>query len=133
MPIQVFALDLDPLDDAERARALQSWLARRERDGPDVQVLQEFFVTVTRKVAQPLSIADAADRVRVSAWKVFSPGAEDVHGRHALHRQAQIPFWDAMVSTPPRTRCDVLWTEDLAAISARGSRPPPLFRTTRPW
>jgi predicted nucleic acid-binding protein len=29
-----------------------------------VQVLQEFFVTVTRKVAQPLSMDEAADRVR---------------------------------------------------------------------
>ena len=29
-----------------------------------VQVLQEFFVTVTRKVAKPLPVDEAADRIR---------------------------------------------------------------------
>lgn len=81
-----------------------------------VQVLQEFFVTVTRKVAKPLSSADAADRVReFAAWKIFSPTAEDVLAAIALHRQARIGFWDAMVvQAAAELACDVLWTEDLS-------------------
>ena len=77
--------------------------------------MQEFFVTVTRKVARPLSIDEAADRVREFAtWRVFAPNASDVLAAIALHKQAQINFWDAMiVQAAAELGCDVLWTEDL--------------------
>jgi len=81
-----------------------------------VQVLQEFFVTVTRKVSKPLSIDDAADRVREFAtWKVFAPTADDVLAAIGVQQQARISFWDAMiVRAAVELKCDVLWTEDLA-------------------
>lgn len=80
-----------------------------------VQALQEFFVTVTRKVAQPLSIDEAADRVREFAtWKIFAPAAEDVLAAIALQKQAELSFRDAMVvEAAAQSGCDVLWTEDL--------------------
>ena len=80
-----------------------------------VQVLQEFFVIVTRKVAEPLSIDDAASRVREFAtWKIFVPTVEDVLAAIALHQQAQLSFWDAMVvEAATQSGCHVLWTEDL--------------------
>jgi len=79
-------------------------------------VLQEFFVTVTRKVARPLSVDEAADRVReFAAWRIFAPTAGDVLSAIALHRQARINFWDAMiVQAAAESACDVLWTEDLS-------------------
>lgn len=81
-----------------------------------VQVLQEFFVTVTGKVAKPLSIEEAADRVReFSAWKVFAPGADDVLRTIALQKESKLSFWDAMiVHAAAELGCDVLWTEDLS-------------------
>ena len=80
-----------------------------------VQVLQEFFVTVTRKVATPLPVDEAAERIReLSAWKVFAPTADDVLEAIALHRRAGLSFWDAMiVHAAAESGCDVLWTEDL--------------------
>jgi len=80
-----------------------------------VQVLQEFFVTVTRKVADPLAADEAAERIReLSAWKVFAPTADDVLGAIALHQRAGVSFWDAMiVHAAAESGCDVLWTEDL--------------------
>ncbi len=80
-----------------------------------MQVLQEFFVTVTAKVDKPLSIADAADRVReFAAWKVFAPTADDVLRAIALHQQAKLSFWDAMIlHAAAESGCDVLWTDDL--------------------
>lgn len=80
-----------------------------------VQVLQEFFVTVTVKVATPLSIDEAADRIRdFGAWRVFAPGQDDVLRAIALHKQAKVTFWDAMVvHAAAELGCDVLWTEDL--------------------
>jgi predicted nucleic acid-binding protein len=80
-----------------------------------VQVLQEFFVTVTRKVSRPLSPEDATERIReFAAWRVFSPTADDILAAIALHREARIAFWDAMVvHAAAECACDVLWTEDL--------------------
>ena len=80
-----------------------------------VQVLQEFFVTVTRKVAHPLSVAEATERLReFSTWRVFAPTADDVLAAVALHTKARLPFWDAMVvHAAAESGCDVLWTEDL--------------------
>ena len=80
-----------------------------------VQVLQEFFVTVTRKVARPLPVEEASARVReLAAWNVFAPTAEDVLAAIRLHTQARIGFWDAMiVLAAAESGCDVLWTEDL--------------------
>lgn len=103
---------------AKRKAAVQL-LARLWNTGTgclSVQVLQEFFVTVTRKVAQPLSIDDAAERVReLATWKVFAPTADDVLAAIALHKQAKISFWDAMVvEAAAQTGCDALWTEDLS-------------------
>lgn len=81
-----------------------------------VQVLQEFFVTVTKKVPKPLSIDEASDRIRdFSAWQVFAPDADDVLGAIQLQKKARIGFWDAMiVRAAEQAGCAVLWTEDLA-------------------
>jgi predicted nucleic acid-binding protein len=80
-----------------------------------VPVLQEFFVAVTRKVAQPLSVDDAVDRIReFSAWNVFAPRTDDVLGAIALHKQVQLSFWDAMVvQAAAELGCELLWSEDL--------------------
>ena len=80
-----------------------------------VQILQEFFVAVTRKVPQPLSIEEAAERLREFAtWKTFAPTAQDVLAAVALHKESQLSFWDAMVvQAAAELDCHLLWTEDL--------------------
>jgi len=80
-----------------------------------VQVLQEFFVTVSRRVARPLSVDDAADRIReFAAWRVFSPTVDDLLAAIALQKQARLGFWDAMVvRAAAESGCETLWTEDL--------------------
>jgi predicted nucleic acid-binding protein len=98
--------------------AAEQLLARLWETGTgclSVQVLQEFYVTVTRKVAKPLSADETADRIReFGAWRVFSPGVDDVLRAIALHRLAKVAFWDAMVvHAAAELKCDVLWTEDL--------------------
>ena len=80
-----------------------------------VQVLQEFYVTVTRKIPKPLDVDEALDRVRdLKVWKVFAPQADDVIAAITLHKQSRLNFWDAMVvQAAAELHCDVLWTEDL--------------------
>ena len=113
--ILVYAFDASA---GKKRMAAEQLLARLWETGTgclSVQVLQEFFVTVTRKVAQPLSVDEAADRIReLTTWKVFAPTADDVLAAIALHKQANVSFWDAMiVQAAAESGCDTLWTEDL--------------------
>ena len=113
--VLVYAFDASAGDKKATAEQLLAQLWQAGTGCLSVQVLQEFFVTVTRKVAEPLSVDEASERVReFGAWKVFAPGADDVLRAIALHKQANMSFWDAMVvHAATELGCDVLWTEDL--------------------
>jgi predicted nucleic acid-binding protein len=80
-----------------------------------VQVLKEFFVTVTRRVPQPLSAVAAADIVKdLSAWTIFAPRAEDGLEAIALHQRAQVSFRDALIlHAAAELGCAALLSEDL--------------------
>jgi predicted nucleic acid-binding protein len=113
--VLVYAFDAS----AGRKKAVaEELLARLWETGTgclSVQVLQEFFVTITGKVPQRLPIEEAADRIREFAtWRVFAPTADDVLGAIALHQRAQLSFWDAsVVRAAAEMGSSVLWTEDL--------------------
>ena len=113
--VLVYAFDSSAGRKQHIAQALLATLWERNTGCLSVQVLQEFFVTVTKKVARPLPVDDAVARIReLTAWRVFAPTAEDVLAAIALHGQAKIGFWDAMiVLAASESGCDVLWTEDL--------------------
>jgi predicted nucleic acid-binding protein len=113
--VLVYAFDPSAKSKQASAAQLLERLWHESTGCLSVQVLQEFFVTITRKVPQPLSIDEATERVReFTAWKVFAPTAGDVLSAIAVHKQAQISFWDAMiVHAATELGCDVLWTEDL--------------------
>lgn len=87
-----------------------------ERSGRlSVQVLQEFFVNVTRKVAAPLETREAREVVSdYSHWMIHRPGAVDVLDAIDLHQRANISFWDAMILRSAASQgCRVLYSEDL--------------------
>lgn len=123
--ILVYAFDASANTKQTAAKALIERLWDSGTGCLSVQVLQEFFVTVTRKVAKPLAVGEAADRIReFSAWKVFAPSADDVLAAIAIQQQSDLSFWDAMiVRAAAETQCGVLWTEDLNdGQSIRGVR-----------
>ncbi|HUX67701.1 MAG TPA: PIN domain-containing protein, partial [Terriglobales bacterium] len=105
---------------AGKQRAARALLERLWDSGAgclSVQVLQEFYVTTTRKLPRPLAIEEAAERVREFAlWRTFTPTAGDVLEAIALQQQAKINFWDAMiVHAAAELGCSTLWSEDLNA------------------
>jgi predicted nucleic acid-binding protein len=113
----VLVYAFDPSAESKQIIASQL-LERLSKNGNgclSVQILQEFFVTITRKVSIPPAIDQASDYVRdFSTWKVFAPTAQDVSTAIAIHKQAKISFWDAMVvHAASELGCDLLWSEDL--------------------
>ena len=115
--VLVYAHDAAAGPRHEMARALLEALWRSRRGCLSVQVLQEFYVTVTRKVANPYKPADAA---RISAdlqvWRIHVPDAGAVLAAIDLQTRFQLSFWDAMILNSANSMgCPILWTEDLTA------------------
>jgi predicted nucleic acid-binding protein len=113
--ILVYAFDSSAGRKQHTAEALLERLWNNNTGCVSVQVLQEFFVTVTKKVAKPLPVEEATSRIReLAVWKVFTPTAADVLAAIGLHTQSKIAFWDAMiVLAAAESGCDTLWAEDL--------------------
>jgi predicted nucleic acid-binding protein len=80
-----------------------------------VQVLQESYVTVTKKTRRPLDPEEARQVIHdLALWRTFAPEAADVLGAIDLTRKHDVPFWDAMVlRSAGQLGCDIVWSEDL--------------------
>lgn len=115
--ILLYAYDASDQDRHPAAAALVGDLAVRRQAAISVQVLQEFYVNVTRKIAVRLSPELAIERLQaLSRWTVHVPSAADVSAAARLSEDAQLAFWDAMiVHSAAQLRCGVLWSEDLNA------------------
>jgi predicted nucleic acid-binding protein len=114
--ILVYAHDQSAGEKYTTARDLVRRLWEAGNGCLSVQVLQEFYVTVTQKVAQPMSMDDAAQILRdLSFWQIHVPNAEDVLGAIDIQRHYQVSFWDAMVIHSAKCGgCTVTWSEDLS-------------------
>jgi predicted nucleic acid-binding protein len=83
-------------DEPRKKRALE--LIESEDFGTSAQVLQEFFVTVVKKSARPLSSAQALEWIE--QWRVFPCQPIDHQlVRIAIERSARyaISYWDAAI------------------------------------
>ncbi len=115
--VLLYAYDASAGTRHDRAARLVADLAARRQAATSVQVLQEFYVNATKKIAEPLAPGLALDRIRAfSRWPTHVPTARDVFAAASLADEAQLPFWDAMiVRSAVELRCTVLWSEDLNA------------------
>ncbi|HUI82643.1 MAG TPA: PIN domain-containing protein [Candidatus Binatia bacterium] len=100
---------------AKRRRAIEL-VAEHRRAGTGVvslQVLQEYFVTVTRKLH--LDIRVARRKVELLAeFDVVEPGVADVLAAIDLHWLHGFSFWDALVlRAASQAGCGVVFSEDL--------------------
>lgn len=89
---------------------------RRQRTGVvSIQVLQEYFVAVTRKLH--VDARTARRKVELLAeFDVASPDLADVLAAIDLHRLHEINFWDALIiAAAKQTGCSVLFSEDMQA------------------
>lgn len=113
--ILLYAYDPSAGERHEAASALVDRLWRERRGALSVQVLQEFYVNATRKVAATIPAESAVDRLKsLARWRVHSPLPDDVIAAATLSGRHRLSFWDAMiVRSAAELRCDTLWTEDL--------------------
>jgi predicted nucleic acid-binding protein len=100
---------------AKQRRALEL-VAEHRRAGTGVlslQVLQEYFVTVTRKLRVDAAVARRKIEL-LSEFEVLTPDVADVLAAIDLHRLHGFSFWDALVvRAAKQSGCAILLSEDL--------------------
>jgi len=102
---------------AKQRRALELLAEhRRAKTGVvSMQVLQEYFVTVTRKLGVDAAIARRKVEL-LAEFDVVVPDVADVLAVIDLHRLHAFSFWDALVIRSARqSGCRVLFSEDMQA------------------
>lgn len=121
--ILVYAYDRSAGVKSDRARELIAGLWRSGQGCLSLQVLQELFVTITRKVAKPMPAAGAASLIEdLSQWTLHEPVRADVLAAIDLHRRKRISFWDALIlQSAHHLRCRTIWSEDLNAGQVFGA------------
>jgi predicted nucleic acid-binding protein len=109
----------------KQARATGLFEDHQQRDTAviSLQVLQEYYATVTRKLG--VDAEHAQRKVELLArGKVIRFEARDVIAAIELHRLTRISFWDAMIVHAARLAgASVLYTEDLQHGTVLGGVP----------
>jgi predicted nucleic acid-binding protein len=100
---------------AKQRRAIEL-VAEHRHAGTGVvslQVLQEYFVTVTRKLHVDARVARRKVEL-LAKFDVAVPDVSDVLAAIDLHRLHALNFWDALiVRTAKQAGCRVLFSEDM--------------------
>jgi predicted nucleic acid-binding protein len=113
--VLVYAEDRDAGHKHDVARELVVGLWNDRTGVLSVQILQELYVTLTRKLRRPIPPARAAEIVReYLAWKVIDNDGELLIAAMTLQQKASISFWDALVVEAAAVGgCDRLYSADL--------------------
>ena len=80
-----------------------------------LQVLQEYYVTTTRKLKPGLDPEEArADILDLSAWSPVAPDMQMLAAAWSAEERFGLSFWDALIVAAAQVaRCNILLTEDL--------------------
>lgn len=113
--VLIYAHDVDAGVRHEMAREHLRALWRNGTGVLSPQVLQEFYVNATRKIAKPLPPPQARRVVDAYAvWCVSGIGPDDIRMAFQIEDEAHLGFWDALiVAVAARSGARRLLTEDL--------------------
>jgi predicted nucleic acid-binding protein len=107
----------DTADPGKQAMASE-WIAHlwdRGEGRLSLQVLQEYYVTTTRKLRPGLEPEEArADVLDLAAWSPAVADTQMVAAAWSIEDRFGLSFWDALIVAAAQVaRCEVLLTEDL--------------------
>jgi predicted nucleic acid-binding protein len=113
--ILVYAYDTSAGRKHDIAKSLGESLWNSKDGCLSMQVLQEFYVTVTRKLSRPIEIPMAKQIVAdLAYWKIHTPEIQDILAAIDFQTKYGISFWDAMIiQSAICLGCSQIWSEDL--------------------
>jgi predicted nucleic acid-binding protein len=115
--VLVYAIDTA---DPEKRAAARAFLHEPGQDMViSAQILSEFYVVATRRLATPMTEEDAAARVDdLRKLPTVAIDADLVREGITISRESKLSYWDGLVVAAARAAgCETLVTEDLAAGS----------------
>lgn len=113
--ILIYAHDIDAGKKHGKAARILVDLWQSRMGVMSTQVLQEFYVNVTRKIPNPLERKVARDVVRqYSVWPIVSPDIHTIVRASEIEERYSLSFWDALIVAASREAgAERLLTEDL--------------------
>jgi predicted nucleic acid-binding protein len=107
----------DGRDKRKQAQAI-AWLDAlwiQEVGRLSTQVLNEFYVNVTRKIAPPMPAGDARAEVRrYQRWQPWQIDHATVEAAWSVESRFGLSYWDALiVAAAQQQSCSLLLSEDL--------------------
>jgi predicted nucleic acid-binding protein len=113
--VLVYRRDASELAKQPRAKSWVDLLWTHRIGRLSVQVLQEFYQTVTRKLSPGLSREDARDEVAdLATWRPVPISTELLARAFVVGDAFSISFWDSLiVAAAQQASCSYLLTEDL--------------------
>ena len=113
--VLVYLFDADAPEKQAGARESLETALERGTVVVSTQVLQEFFVTVTRKLARPLPVAEAEGALRrLMELAVVQVDPDMILAAAVSARRDRISFWDALILTAASAAgCAEVLSEDL--------------------
>ena len=115
--VLVYAYDRSEPAKQQRALDLLDRLASTGAGAISTQVLAEFFVAATRKIAAPLSIEDGYERIKahLQVWTVLDVTPLIVLEAARGVRDHRLNFWDAQVwATARLNQIPLVFSEDFS-------------------
>lgn len=113
--VLVYRFDADEPEKRERARQVFEREGLGGRLVLSTQVLQELYVSLTRKLARPLPETEAGKAVEhLMAFPVVQVDPGLITTAMVFSREHRVSFWDALIiQAARRAGCDTLLSEDL--------------------
>ena len=113
--ILIYAHDLDAGSKHEKAVACLEGLWEEETGVLSTQVLQEFYVNVTRKIANPLSPVQARSIIEnYLVWQIELNAPETILLASIIEERHRLSFWDSLIVAAARNAgAEKILTEDL--------------------
>jgi len=104
--------------DPEKQRAASDWLDQlwQLRCGRiSFQVLNEYYVTVTRKLMRPILVSQAREDVQdLLAWNPVNLTSNQLEDAWSIEDRFGFSWWDSLIVAAARaSECAYLLTEDL--------------------
>ena len=112
--VLVYAYDRNATVKQAIARDLLEELWRERTGVLSVQVLQEFYVTVTKKIGKPLTKERAREVVNTYALWCGETSAVEVAAASRIEEHSRVAFWDALiVASAAKAGADRIVSEDM--------------------
>lgn len=113
--VLLYARDANEVVKQPRAADWMAWLWREQSGRTSMQVLSEYYVTVTRKVRPAVSTEVAWNDVKsYLAWRPQAIDEALLQRAREIEQRYRLSWWDGMVVAAAQLQdCALLLTEDL--------------------